>query len=51
MAHERHKHEVVSQHKPINAELAPLAAKTVTVKGTALNSDGIKMIENAEVVR
>ena len=42
---------VVGEHKPMNAELAPLAAKTITVKGKIVERDGIKMIENAEIVK
>ena len=41
----------VGEHKPINAELAALAAKTITVKGKAVSRDGFNMIENAEIVK
>ena len=40
---------VIGEHKPINAELAPLAAETVTLKGKIVERDGMKMIENAEI--
>lgn len=42
---------LVGEHKPINAKLAPLAAKTITVKGKAVERDGLRMIENAEIVK
>jgi len=42
---------LVGEHKPINAILAPLAAKTITVKGKAVSRDGFNMIENAEIVK
>lgn len=41
---------VVGEHKSINAQLAPLAAKTVTVKGKLVSRDGVNMIENAQIV-
>lgn len=40
---------VVGEHKPMNDELAPLAAKTITLKGKVVERDGMKMIENAEI--
>jgi hypothetical protein len=40
---------VIGQHEPINKELAPLAAKTVTLKGKIVERNGVKMIENAEI--
>ena len=42
---------LVGDHKPMNKKLAPLAAKTITVKGKLVERDGIKLIENAEVVK
>lgn len=42
---------LVGEHKPINDTLAPLAAKTITVKGKAVERDGFRMIENAEIVK
>jgi hypothetical protein len=42
---------LVGEHKPINDVLAPLAAKTITVKGKAVSRDGVNMIENAEIVK
>jgi len=42
---------LIGAHKPMNKELAPLAAQTITVKGKVVEKDGIKMIENAEVVK
>jgi len=42
---------LIGEHKPMNDELAPLAAKTVTIKGKLVTRDGISMIENAEVVK
>ena len=42
---------LVGNHKPLNKELAELAAQTITVKGKVVERDGIKMIENAEIVK
>jgi hypothetical protein len=42
---------LIGEHKPLNAELAPLAAKTITVKGKLVSRDGVNMIENAEIVK
>ena len=42
---------VIGEHKPLNKELAPLAAKTVTLKGKLVTRDGISMLENAEIVK
>ena len=42
---------LVGEHKPINKELAELAAKTITVKGKLASRDGFNMIENAEIVK
>jgi hypothetical protein len=42
---------IIGEHKPINDQLAPLAAKTITVKGKVVERDGMKMIENAEIVK
>lgn len=42
---------LIGEHKPINEKLAPLAAKTITVKGKAVERDGFHMIENAEIVK
>ena len=42
---------VIGEHKPMNAQLAPLAAKTVTLKGKVVERNGMKMIENAEIVK
>jgi hypothetical protein len=41
---------VIGDHKPLNEKLAPLAAKTITVKGKVVERGGIKMIENSEIV-
>ena len=41
---------LIGEHEPINAALAPLAAKTITVKGNAVSRDGFNMIENVEIV-
>ena len=41
---------LVGEHKPLNAKLARLAAKTITVQGKLVEKDGMKMIENAEIV-
>ena len=42
---------VVGEHKPLNAELADYAGKTVTLKGKAVSRDGINLLENAEIVK
>ena len=42
---------LVGEHKPMNDQLASLAAKTITVKGKAVSRDGFNMIENAEIVK
>lgn len=40
---------LIGEHKPINKELAPYAAKTITVKGKLVERDGFRMIANAEI--
>jgi hypothetical protein len=42
---------VVGDHKPMNDELAPLAGKTVTLKGKMVHNGGVTMLENAEIVK
>ena len=42
---------LIGEHKPMNDQLAPLAAKIITVKGKAVSRDGFNMIENAEIVK
>jgi hypothetical protein len=42
---------VVGDHKPMNDELASKAAQTVTLKGKVVERSGMKMIENAELVK
>jgi len=42
---------LIGEHKPLNKELAPYAAKIITVKGKFVSRDGINMIENAEIVK
>jgi len=42
---------LIGEHKPINKKLAALAAKTITVKGKAVERDGFHMIENVEIVK
>jgi hypothetical protein len=42
---------LIGEHKPINSELASLAAKTITVKGKLVSRDGFNMIENVEIVK
>lgn len=41
---------VIGDHKPLNDVLAPLAAKTVSIKGKVVTRDGINLLENAEIV-
>lgn len=40
---------LTAQHETLNAELAPLAAKIVTISGTIVSRKGVSVIENAEV--
>jgi len=42
---------VIGDHVPINDQLAPYAAKDVTLKGKVVSRDGINMLENAELVK
>jgi hypothetical protein len=42
---------LIGEHKPMNEQLAPLAAKEITVKGKAVSRDGFNMIENAGIVK
>ncbi|MBI4028325.1 MAG: hypothetical protein HY360_25295 [Verrucomicrobia bacterium] len=42
---------VIGEHKPINNKLAPLAAQTVTLKGKVAERAGMRMLENAEIVK
>ena len=42
---------VIGQHEPMNKTLAPLAGKTVTLKGKVVSRDGLNMIANAELVK
>lgn len=42
---------VVGEHKPMNAQLAEHAGKTITVKGKVAERGGLAMIENAEIVK
>ena len=42
---------VVGDHQPINEELASKAAETVKIKGKVVERHGMKMIENAELVK
>ncbi len=42
---------VVGEHKPMNAELAEYAGKTITVRGKVAERGGLTLIENAEIVK
>ena len=42
---------VVGAHKPMNDELAPLAGKTVTLKGKLTSNGGVSLLSNAEIVK
>jgi hypothetical protein len=42
---------VIGEHKPINDELAPLAGKTVTLRGKLVQNGGVAMLENTEIVK
>ncbi len=41
---------VIGDHQPMNDQLAAKAAQTVTLKGKVVERNGMKMIENAELV-
>lgn len=40
---------IIGDHKPMNDKLAPLAGKTITLKGKVVEEHGMKMIEKAEI--
>jgi hypothetical protein len=40
---------VVGDHKPMNDKLAPLAGKTISLKGKVSERNGMKLIANAEI--
>jgi len=40
---------IIGEHKPLNAELAQYAAKTITVKGKFSSRDGFNLLENAVI--
>ncbi len=42
---------LIGEHKPVNKEFAPLAAKTVTVHGKLTSRDGINLLSDVEVVK
>lgn len=42
---------LIGQHKPLNAELAEYAGKTITIQGKLVSRDGINLLENAELVK
>ena len=42
---------LIGEHKPMNQELAPYAAKTITVRGKLVTRDGINLLANAEIVK
>lgn len=41
---------LIGDHKPLNDQLAELAAKTVTVRGKLVERDGFRMLANIEIV-
>ncbi len=41
---------VIGEHQPMNDQLASKAAQTVTLKGKVVEKNGMKMIENAQLV-
>jgi len=43
--------QVAPKHETLNAQLAPLAAKVVTVSGTIVTKEGQNVIENAQLVK
>ena len=42
---------LVGEHKPANEELAQHAAQTITVTGKYVTRDGIKLLENIDIVK
>ncbi len=42
---------LLGEHKPLNKELAPLAGKTITLKGKLVTRSGVNLIENVEIVK
>jgi hypothetical protein len=42
---------VVGEHKPMNDVLADKAAQIVTLRGKVVERNGVKMLENAELVK
>jgi hypothetical protein len=40
---------LIGEHKPMNAEVAPYAARKITVEGKVVSRDGVNMIENAVI--
>jgi hypothetical protein len=42
---------VIGDHQPMNDQLASKAAQTVTLKGKVVERNGMKMLENAELVK
>ncbi len=42
---------VIGDHQPINDQLASKAGQTVSLKGKVVERNGMKMIENAELVK
>jgi hypothetical protein len=43
--------EPAAKHESLNAQLAPYAAKIVTVIGTIVSEGGVNVIENAQLIR
>jgi hypothetical protein len=41
---------VIGDHKPVNDKFAEFAGKTITVKGKVVERNGVKLIQNVEVV-
>ncbi len=42
---------LIGEHMPANKDLAPYAAKTITVRGKLVQRDGINMLENIDIVK
>ena len=42
---------VIGQHKLMDKQLAPYAAKTITLKGKVVTRDGVNLLENAEIIK
>lgn len=44
-----HLYLIIGNHKPLNADLASHAGKTISIKGKVVERNGMKMISNAVI--